>query len=220
MKKIIIVTLWILSFLNFNLIYANNKRADAVDCGHAISSIILSLNSLSEVDFCKYKSILNKDISLEDKKQQITINVNLTIVHNKISQQMEILKANEFSTKINEDDFKNQVILTYWEDLGADLTERQPPGGGSDPCRAYKIGLATCGAAFSICLAEVVKSCLLSGPFYPECAAIGLIACGGMTFLCVEGNDEAFPSCVPKGIIKINPWIFDKQDKTSVNGCE
>lgn len=220
MKKMIIVNLWILSFLNTNLLFANNKRADAVDCGHAISSIMLSLNSLSEVDFCKYKSILNKDISLEDKKQQISSNANLAIVHNKISQQMEILKANEFSVKINEDDFKNQVILTYWEDLGADLTERQPPGGGSDPCRGYKIGLYSCSAELGICLAAVVSQCIPSGIFYPECAALLLTACAITNWLCVESVDSSYPGCVPKSIIKINPWIINIQDKSKSGSCE
>jgi hypothetical protein len=133
---------------------------------------------------------------------------------------MEILKANEFHSNIEQADFQSLVIRTYWEDLGVDLIERQPPGGGTDPCRGYKLGLSACSAAAAICFADVVKSCWLAGPFYPECAAAGLFVCGGTTWLCVEGVDEAYPSCVPKGKIRINPWIGGKLDNTSVNGCE
>ena len=62
MKKIIIYSVCILALLNSVTTDAKNDSAAAVECGHAISSIMLSLNSLSQTDFCKYKSILNKEI--------------------------------------------------------------------------------------------------------------------------------------------------------------
>lgn len=85
MKKIIIYSVCILALLNSVKTGAKNDSAAAVECGHAISSIMLSLNSLSQTDFCKYKSILNKEISLQDKKQQIVSNESLNQVHNEIS---------------------------------------------------------------------------------------------------------------------------------------
>lgn len=211
-KKILFLLLTILLSQNASSKSTSKNESNGIQAGHLLSSIMINLNSLTQVQFCQYKNILNSNVSLAEKDSLITQNPIIYSIHQNIGVNMENLRLLDLNSNINDSVFMNGLITTFYNDLG--YTDVGIINGGN-PCNAYKWLMRECALAFSTCMGGATLNCLSTGPIYWACLGSYSLVCAGVAYVCVESADASYPNCVPNGIIHLNNWISNSS--TSCN---
>jgi hypothetical protein len=180
----------------------------AEESGHAISSVLLSLNSLSQSEYCDLMEIIN-DGTLDDQEKWDAIGENPVLDNyaTSVEDLANTFQAFDYPTLWDDPNQREIIVSTITEDIGVDPDWTNRPN--EDPCLAYHAALNTCSNNLGGCMAMGAFGCLGSVFGYIPCVAAITTICSVTAVNCVNSADATYPDCVPPGKVTFNPWIGD-----------
>lgn len=201
MKKIIKTFTLIGVFTFANLLHATDQET-ANNIGHALSSISIALNNLSQTDYCLLKTTV-ENTSLTNEQKSTILNADPEISHflQVVETNGTIISNNNGQTFIS-DPIKKELVVDV---VTSDFDSRP----NVNDCNVYNAGRRACNSEFIACSTLGYYGCLGLGPLYPICAASVFVACTANMVTCHDLNAASHPNCGGAGgiVVTWNSWL-------------